>query len=77
MLDKISCALAGRAVEELMSLPITSFSAQSLSRVKNLTEALVKKYGMSDSLPNIAFPDSEIIKKPFSEETEIIIEKDM
>lgn len=45
--------------------------------MKKLTEALVKKYGMSDSLPNIAFPDSEIIKKPFSEETEIIIEKDI
>lgn len=56
-----------------MELPITSFSAGSLNKVKSLSEALVKKYGMSESLPNIAFPDSEIIKKPFSEETEIII----
>ena len=58
-------------------MPMTSFSASSLFKVKSLSEALVKKYGMSSSHPNIAFPDSEIIKKPFSEETEVIMEKDI
>jgi AFG3 family protein len=66
LLDKISCALAGKVAEELVLKQITDSSMADLDKAKKIANAMVTRYGMSEVISNIGYPDSEIIKKPYS-----------
>lgn len=46
---------------------LTTNGEKDLSRAQRIITLMVTKYGMSKSFEMIAFPDTEYMKKPYSE----------
>jgi cell division protease FtsH len=57
--DRIVVALAGRAAEEVIFDEITTGAASDLEQVSKLSQALVKRFGMSDKLGPMMFGQKE------------------
>lgn len=70
LLDKICCALAGKVSEELVLHQMTDSSTADLEKARKIAYAMVTRFGMSDVINNIGYPDSELIKKPYSSSLE-------
>lgn len=66
MLAKACCYLAGRAAENHFRGYITTNGDNDLQRAKKIITLIVTKFGMSDSLKMIAFPDIDFTRKPYS-----------
>lgn len=61
--------MAGRLSEEMFLKKYTNTGADDLKNIKKIASNMVLKYGMAmdgSKLPNIGFPDAELIKKPYS-----------
>ncbi len=57
--DRIVVALAGRAAEEVIFDEITTGAASDLEQVSKLSQAMVKRFGMSDKLGPMMFGQKE------------------
>lgn len=81
MLDEICALLGGRAAEEVFVGAISSGAVNDLERVTKQAYAMVSYMGMSDTLPNLSYYDSQSdgmgFTKPYSEETALAIDKEV
>ena len=80
MLDAICALLGGRAAEEVFIGSISSGAVNDLERVTKQAYAMVSYMGMSDKLPNLSYyssDDSYGFTKPYSEETALLIDKEV
>ena len=66
LLAKVCCYLAGRASEQHFKGYITTNGDSDLQRAKKIITFIVTKFGMSESLKMIAFPDIDFTRKPYS-----------
>ncbi|MNK97842.1 ATP-dependent zinc metalloprotease FtsH [compost metagenome] len=55
LLNKMSILLGGRVAESLVFGEISTGAADDLVKVTNIAEALVTKYGMTQTLGNVVF----------------------
>ena len=65
-MGKASFYLAGRASEKHFKNYITTNGDTDLKRAKRIITLLVTKFGMSEKLKHIAFPDIDFVRKPYS-----------
>ena len=70
LLAKAAYYLAGRSAEMHFKGYITTNGDNDLQRAKRIINMIVTKFGMSDSLRMIAFPDYDFVRKPYSEQVE-------
>ena len=77
LLAKVSCYLAGRASEIYFKGYSTTNGDNDLQRAKKIITMIVTKFGMSNSLKMMAYPDFEFIRKPYSEKIESIIDDEI
>ncbi|KGL53872.1 cell division protein FtsH [Porphyromonas canoris] len=72
LLDEMCALLGGRAAEEVVLGRISTGASNDLQRVTKMAQAMITYFGMSKTMPNINFQDSQNeygFTKPFSEET--------
>lgn len=67
LLTKVCCYLAGRSAEKHFKGYISTNGTNDLERAKNIINMIVKKFGMSETLKMMAFPDFDFTRKPYSE----------
>lgn len=81
MLDEMCALLGGRAAEEVFVGSISSGAVNDLERVTKQAYAMISYMGMSDKLPNLSYYDSTGdsygFTKPYSEETALLIDKEV
>lgn len=81
MLDEMCALLGGRAAEEVFVGQISSGAVNDLERVTKQAYAMISYMGMSDKLPNLSYYDSTGdsygFTKPYSEETALLIDKEV
>lgn len=81
MLDEMCALLGGRAAEEVFVGHISSGAVNDLERVTKQAYAMISYMGMSDKLPNLSYYDSAGdsygFTKPYSEETALLIDKEV
>lgn len=81
MLDEMCSLLGGRAAEEVFVGSISSGAVNDLERVTKQAYAMISYMGMSDKLPNLSYYDSTGdsygFTKPYSEETALLIDKEV
>jgi len=68
--------LAGRVSEQLFKGYITSNGDTDMKKAKKIITYIVTKFGMSD-IGRIGYPDIEYVRKPYSEDTEMKINKEI
>lgn len=74
MMDRMAMTLGGRVSEELHFDTVTSGASDDFNKVTRMATAMVTKWGMSDKIGYIYYPDASEsqdaqLNKPFSEET--------
>ena len=79
MMDRMAMTLAGRVSEELHFETVTSGASDDFNKVTRMATAMVTKWGMSQKIGYIYYPDSSesqeaSLQKPFSEETARMID---
>lgn len=80
MLDEMCALLGGRAAEEVFIGAISSGAMNDLERVTKQAYAMISYMGMSDKLPNLCYYDSQDsygFTKPYSDETALMIDKEV
>lgn len=80
MLDEMCALLGGRAAEEVFVGRISSGAVNDLERVTKQAYAMISFMGMSDKLPNLCYYDSTDsygFTKPYSDETALLIDKEV
>lgn len=74
MMDRMAMTLGGRVSEELHFPTVTSGASDDFNKVTRMATAMVTKWGMSDKIGYIYYPDGSEsqeaqLQKPFSEDT--------
>jgi len=74
MMDRMAMTLAGRVSEEIHFDTVTSGASDDFNKVTRTATAMVTKWGMSEKIGYIYYPDSSEsqeaqLTKPFSEQT--------
>ncbi|RNL69174.1 ATP-dependent zinc metalloprotease FtsH [Sinomicrobium pectinilyticum] len=81
MLDEMCAALGGRAAEKVIFGKISTGALSDLEKVTKQAKAMVTIYGLNDKIGNLTYYDSAQSEygftKPYSEETAIIIDKEI
>lgn len=86
LLVKITCAIGGRASEELMFNEITTGAAQDLKEVTEIARKMVMRFGMSEKLGNLVFGHREeqiflgrdiIEEQNYSDDTALLIDQEV
>ena len=82
MMDRMAMTLGGRVSEELHFETVTSGASDDFNKVTRMATAMVTKWGMSQKIGYIYYPDSSesqeaAIQKPFSEETARMIDEEV
>lgn len=80
LLDKMCSLLGGRAAEDLFIGSIGTGAANDLERTTKQAYAMVAYYGMSDSLKNVCYYDSQdsyAFTKPYSDSTAQLIDSEV
>lgn len=68
LLDRICCVLGGRCAEELFNAKVTTGAYDDLRKAYDIAEAMITKYGMSETIGFLGFPDKDY-GKTYSELT--------
>jgi AFG3 family protein len=68
LLDRISCILGGRCAEEAFFGRITTGAYDDLKKAYDIANAMITKFGMSETIGFIGYPDDEYFRK-HSDET--------
>jgi AFG3 family protein len=69
LLNKAVCYLAGRMAEQHFKGYTTNNGDKDLKKAKRIVTFMVSKFGMSNLIGRIGFPDIEYVRKPYSEDT--------
>mgnify|MGYP000547621815 FL=1 len=78
LLDKICAVLAGRVSEELFFGRVTTGAQDDLYKATNIAQSLIARFGMSEKLGVVGYNmDEEAFSKPFSEDTNRIIDEEV
>ena len=82
MMDRMAMTLAGRVSEELHFDTVTSGASDDFNKVTRMATAMVTKWGMSEKIGYIYYPDSSEsqeaqLNKPFSERTAQAIDEEV
>lgn len=82
MMDRMAMTLGGRVSEELHFDTVTSGASDDFNKVTRMATAMVTKWGMSQKIGYIYYPDSSesqeaALQKPFSEETARMIDEEV
>ncbi|PKR80596.1 peptidase M41 [Brumimicrobium salinarum] len=80
LLDEMCAALGGRAAEEITFGKISTGALSDLEKVTKQAYAMVSIYGLNKVVGNVSFYDSQgqsQFTKPYSEETNRIIDKEV
>ena len=82
MMDRMAMTLGGRVSEELHFDTVTSGASDDFNKVTRMANAMVTKWGMSNKIGYIYYPDSSesqeaSLTKPFSEETARMIDEEV
>ncbi|MEX2483467.1 MAG: ATP-dependent zinc metalloprotease FtsH [Brumimicrobium sp.] len=80
LLDEMCAALGGRAAEEVVFGKISTGALSDLEKVTKQAYAMVSIYGLNKEVGNISYYDSQgqnQFTKPYSEETNRIIDKEV
>ena len=82
MLDEMCATMGGRAAEKVMFNKISTGALSDLEKVTKQARAMVTIYGLNEKLGNVTYYDSSgqneyNFSKPYSEETALIIDKDI
>lgn len=67
LLNRAICSLAGRTSEQHFKGYITSNGDSDMKKTKRILSFMVAKLGMSPAIGRIGFPDTEYMRKPYSE----------
>ena len=82
MVDRMAMTLGGRVSEELHFDTVTSGASDDFNKVTRMATAMVTKWGMSQKIGYIYYPDSSesqeaSLQKPFSEDTARMIDEEV
>ena len=78
LMDKICAVLAGRAAEELFFERVTTGAQDDLLKATQIAHAIVATLGMNERLGMVGYAmDTEAFNKPFSEDTNTIIDEEV
>ncbi len=82
MLDEMCATLGGRAAEKITFDKISTGALSDLEKITKQARAMVTIYGLSDKIGNLTYYDSSGqgdygFTKPYSEETALIIDKEI
>lgn len=78
LLDKICAILGGRVAEELFFGRVTTGAQDDLQKATQIAQSLITSFGMSEALGMVGYNlDSESFSKPFSEDTNRIIDQEV
>lgn len=66
LLNKAICYLAGRMAEQQFKGYTTNNGDKDLKKAKRILTFMVSKFGMSNLIGRIGFPDIEYVRKPYS-----------
>jgi ATP-dependent Zn protease len=76
-MNKAVCYLAGRTAEKRFKGYITNNGDVDLKKAKRIVTYIVAKLGMSSVIGKIGYPNVEYVRKPYSDETESKIDKEV
>ena len=77
LINKAVCCLAGRTAEKHFKGFVTNSGDKDLKRAKRIINFMVAKFGMSTTIGKIGFPDVDYMRKPYSEDMEAKIDKEV
>ncbi len=82
MLDEMCATMGGRAAEKVIFNRISTGALSDLEKVTRQARAMVTIYGLNDKIGNVTYYDSSgqneyNFSKPYSEETAIVIDKEI
>ncbi len=82
MLDEMCATMGGRAAEKVIFDKISTGALSDLEKVTKQARAMVTIYGLNDKIGNVTYYDSSgqseyNFNKPYSEETGVIIDKEI
>ncbi|NMH26993.1 ATP-dependent zinc metalloprotease FtsH [Flavobacterium silvaticum] len=82
MLDEMCATMGGRAAEKVTFNTISTGALSDLEKVTKQARAMVTIYGLNEKLGNVTYYDSSgqneyNFSKPYSEETAIVIDKEI
>ncbi len=82
MLDEMCATMGGRAAEKVTFNKISTGALSDLEKVTKQARAMVTIYGLNDKIGNVTYYDSTgqseySFSKPYSEETAMIIDKEI
>ena len=75
--DRIAVILGGRAAEKVFFGEVSSGAQDDLKKAYQLADAIVTKYGMSELVGLVQYPEDRFGKKVFSEETSQIVDAEI
>jgi AFG3 family protein len=78
LLDKICAILGGRVAEEMFFGKVTTGAQDDLAKATQIAQALVTNFGMNERFGMVGYNvDSESFSKPFSEDSNRIIDEEV
>ncbi|MED6196837.1 ATP-dependent zinc metalloprotease FTSH 8, mitochondrial [Stylosanthes scabra] len=77
LFDKTCVSLGGRAAEQVLVGRISTGAQSDLLKVTKMTYDQVAKYGFSEKVGMLSFPDSSEMSKPYSSMRAAIIDKEV
>ncbi|KAA6324740.1 ATP-dependent zinc metalloprotease FtsH, partial [termite gut metagenome] len=79
MLDEMCATLGGRAAEDVFLGRISTGAMNDLERVTKQSYGMIAYLGMSDTLPNLCYynSDENLFNKPYSEQTAVLIDEEV
>lgn len=78
LIDKICATLGGRVAEEIFFGRITTGAQDDLQKATSIAQALITNFGMCERLGLVGYnQNSESFNKPFSEDTNRIIDEEV
>ncbi|CAG9314558.1 unnamed protein product [Blepharisma stoltei] len=78
LIDKICATLGGRVAEEIFFGKVTTGAQDDLSKATQIAQAIVSSFGMTEKLGVVGYNyEQESFSKPFSEDTNRIIDEEV
>lgn len=78
--DMMCLTLGGRAAERILFGHLSTGASDDLRKVTEMAYSIVTQYGMSETVGNVSFPQSDggfTVEKPYSEKTARLIDEEV
>lgn len=79
LFQRVCMALGGRVAESMTFNKVTTGAADDLQKVTKIVYAIIRQYGMNETIGNISFPAeaiNELGKKPYSKKLANVIDQE-